>query len=151
MTTLLTIVIKFISLFIATVVWAVVGLLAWVPILLRGVAVYASAITASAFFKTDVVAAENLLHKSISFYLDGFTKIFAALSQSGSAQESGTLDSFFSGLLRLLLLQVPLITLFWISAILLCCRISGKDWKQVFLSESQRVSYESFIKKITVH
>ena len=77
--------------FIVTVavlcLWAIIGLIVWVPMLLRMVAYFCGVILISSFRRVDVQAAQKRLDFAIQFYSNGFRKIIR--SYSDTALEPG--------------------------------------------------------------
>lgn len=60
---------------LATIIWAVVGLLVWIPLLVRTTAVYCAAVTFYAIGGTKARGLASMLPDAISFYGRGFQRI----------------------------------------------------------------------------
>jgi len=56
--------------------WAVIGLLFWIPLLARAIAYYCGFVVLSSFQEANLDAPLKLLNFSIEFYPSGFNKIF---------------------------------------------------------------------------
>jgi hypothetical protein len=63
-----------------TVVWAVVGLLLWIPFLIRLMVIYMFSVIVSTFTASSQVSAEQALERGMSFYIDGFSRINGVLA-----------------------------------------------------------------------
>ena len=66
-------------------IWIVIGLYIWVPLLLRRILAYVSAVVSSAITRdTDHVISTGInLEHSVSFFFDGFVLIFHSLGFTG--------------------------------------------------------------------
>lgn len=64
------------------VLWAIIGLIVWVPMLLRMVAYFCGVILISSFRKVDVQIAQKRLDFAIQFYSSGFRKIIRSYSET---------------------------------------------------------------------
>jgi hypothetical protein len=62
--------------------WLVVGLIVWIPLLIRSIAVFIVAILHAALTNEPSNSAAELLNKSISFYIDGFRRICEAFKSA---------------------------------------------------------------------
>lgn len=64
------------------VLWTIIGLIVWVPMLLRMVAYFCGVILISSFRKVDVHQAQKRLDFAIQFYSNGFRKIIRSYSET---------------------------------------------------------------------
>lgn len=62
------------------VIWSVVGLVFWIPLLARSTAVFSAGILLAALARRDARAYGRQLEAAISFYPDGFRKTIDALT-----------------------------------------------------------------------
>lgn len=74
-------------------VWGIIGFLAWLPLLMRTIAVYCVALVQSAFLSNgNLIAAQAALELSIRFYSRGFRQISDGFHTSAS-QGTATITS----------------------------------------------------------
>jgi hypothetical protein len=103
-----------------TFIWAVVGFVFWVPLLVRMIAVFATAVLVAALNNTDTTRAQHGLDKAVRFYFDGFERAAQILHPpQHTASYQSQLYPFHteSGILvlgRNLLLSA----IFWVSVVL---------------------------------
>ena len=70
--------------FIAAFIWAIVGFLFWMPMILRVFFLQISLLVMSAFTNKSNSNIDNILSKAINFYRDGFNRIFSDNENRGS-------------------------------------------------------------------
>lgn len=64
--------VMFFVLLITLSVWAVIGFVFWIPLLVRATTVFALALLPAAFNHQDIGGLRNLLEEASSFYFRGF-------------------------------------------------------------------------------
>ncbi len=62
-------------------IWSVIGLMFWIPLMIRMVAYFCGMITISTFQNVDIKYAQDRLNFSIEFYVMGFIKILDILKR----------------------------------------------------------------------
>ena len=71
--------IKYVIMIFVILIWSFVGLMLWIPLLARILAVYVAIIMASTFSGQDTSGAGKMLDKATTFYLLGFQKIIKSV------------------------------------------------------------------------
>lgn len=72
---------------VVTAAWAAVGFILWVPFLARVIAVYTAVVITSTLTGADLGRSEAALHTAISFYSEGFRRIFRLARHDGTVTE----------------------------------------------------------------
>lgn len=62
-------------------IWTIMGLVFWIPLLLKMIAYFSSMITISTFRNIQIKAAQDRLNFAIEFYVVGFVKILDILKR----------------------------------------------------------------------
>jgi hypothetical protein len=83
-------IIKFFVMIVVLLIWSVVGLLFWLPLLTRITAVYCAIIIAYTFSGQDTSGAGKILDKAVTFYISGFSRILKSVWEK-SDEEAVTL------------------------------------------------------------
>lgn len=74
---------KSLGLIITVLAWTIIGLLVWIPFLVRTVFTYTSVLTASLFSsRISMEKVTTAMHKSSTFYIDGFQRIFTSYNKT---------------------------------------------------------------------
>lgn len=71
-----------VALWINVGIWAVVGLICWIPLLARSTAALSGAILVSTFTKTDPSHLKEKFENAVSFYSRGFAAIYRVLGEN---------------------------------------------------------------------
>ncbi|SUS06165.1 hypothetical protein DF3PB_2490002 [uncultured Defluviicoccus sp.] len=79
--------IKFLIMILVMVIWSVLGLLLWIPLLFRVVAGYTMIVMASTFSNQDTRTAGKMLDKATRFYVDGFKKILDSVWEEDAGEQ----------------------------------------------------------------
>lgn len=107
--------IKLPILVLVVVIWTVLGLAFWIPLLARSIAVYASTVLLANIAGGSSEVAGHRLQLAVRFYADGFRNIIDSLYRTNGPRD----DSGSSGLnLGRLLTEAVWTALFWIGVIL---------------------------------
>jgi len=75
--------VMFFVLLVTLIVWAVVGFVFWIPLLVRATTIFALALLPAAFNRQDIGGLHDLLEEASSFYFRGFHSAIAVLNESG--------------------------------------------------------------------
>lgn len=70
--------------FVAAFIWAIIGFIFWVPMIVRVFFLQISLLIMSAFTNESNSNVDNILAKAINFYRDGFDRIFNINESVGS-------------------------------------------------------------------
>ena len=73
---------RFIVKMLVNIIWAIIGLIIWIPMLFRVIALFTSVLISSQFTGSDVRSAQSKLDYAITFYMLGFTKISKSFLRS---------------------------------------------------------------------
>jgi hypothetical protein len=105
---------------LAAVIWSVVGLFFWIPLLAKATTIFTFSLLTHAIIQREIVGAANNLQLAITYYISGFFNIFRTLTtigNPGSVQYAQTDLSLVGSILANLGKVIGMIlfaTIFWL-------------------------------------
>jgi hypothetical protein len=70
---------------LAALIWSVVGLFFWIPLLAKATTIFTFSLLTHAIIQREIVGAANNLQLAITYYISGFFNIFRTLTTIGNA------------------------------------------------------------------
>jgi len=107
---------------VTLVLWTPLGLICWVPLMIRTIALFTSMVMVSSFSRNvDMEAAQQKLSFAIEFYIWGFQKILEVARQqkAGNIQLRNAIQTSFVQELKVLIANLIYTILFWSGIIVL--------------------------------
>lgn len=74
--------IRTVTYIIVCLLWSIIGIILWVPLLFRIISVYTAVVMAASFKKFDMKNSQKRLDTVITFYIDGFRRIISSFGIS---------------------------------------------------------------------
>lgn len=108
-------VIRMAVLALTIVLWAIMGFLVWVPLLMRAIFLMSGAVLYSSMLKREAGKAEARLNHAMAFYPRGFERLFIAVRGeiiNNDVEESGGFGYWFCSVLHFLI-ELFIAALFW--------------------------------------
>ena len=111
------IILEIIKIFIS-IIWSIIGAIFWIPFLLRMITVFVISVLLSVTKGSSMGSAEHGLNVAVTFYIDGFTKIFNSINNiidgKPSEQNSKLMDK---DLLKTMFINIGYTVIFWFSTL----------------------------------
>ena len=90
---------------LAAVMWSVVGLFFWIPLLAKATTIFTFSLLTHAIIQREIVGAANNLQLAVTYYISGFSNIFRTLTTISSPStiqyaetDLSLVDSIFANL-----------------------------------------------------
>src|SRR5437764_10635068 len=105
---------------LAAVIWAVVGLFFWIPLLAKATTIFTFSLLTHAIIQRPIVGAANNLQLAITYYISGFYNIFRTLTavndpnvMQHAEMDLSLIESIFANLGRVIGM-ILFATIFWV-------------------------------------
>jgi len=101
-----------------SLIWSVVGAIFWIPFLIRMIAIFVVSVLLSVTKGSSMGSAEHGLEAGVTFYINGFTKIFGSINNiiAGNPSEPNS-KLTDEGSFQTIFIHIGYTFIFWLSTI----------------------------------